>query len=159
MKAEWGYAVALFLAAAISVAIAPSSWRRKAYPGSRPLAILLLCLAWWSLSYGLFWLRFPAPTEFFWLDATYLGLAFVPVALLAFTLQFTGRGAHLSKANLYLLLVIPVVAIVILWTDPIHGWFFADKRLPGAGTILDGGAGFYAYFSYAYILVLTSLGF
>lgn len=158
MKTEWGYALALLIAATISVSLAPSSWRRKAYPGSRPLATLLVCLAWWSFTYALFWLRVP-PRGFFWLDATYLGLAFVPVALLAFTLQFTGRGAYLSKVNLYLLLIIPILANLILWTDPIHGWFFAGKRLPGAGTILDGGVGFYAYFSYAYILVLTSLGF
>jgi diguanylate cyclase (GGDEF)-like protein len=158
VKVEWGYALALFIAALISLSVAPSSWRRKAYPGSRPLAVLLVCLAWWSFTYALFWLRLPQFPEFFWLDATYLGLAFVPVALIGFTLQFTGRGALLTRRNVILLSIIPVLANIILWTDPLHGWFFAGKRLPGAGSILDGGWGFYAFFSYAYLLVLSSAG-
>jgi diguanylate cyclase (GGDEF)-like protein len=157
VKVEWGYAVALIIAAAISASLAPSTWRRKNYPGSQPLAALLIGLAWWSFTYALFWLRIP-PGNFFWLDATYLGLAFVPVMLLAFTLQFTGRGHFLTKRNVALLCVIPILANILLWTDPLHNLFFAGKRLPGEGSILDGGIGFYTYFSYAYLLVLTSLG-
>jgi diguanylate cyclase (GGDEF)-like protein len=157
LKIEWGYAAALLVAALVSLSIAPSSWRRKDYPGSRPLAVLLFSLAWWSFSYALFWLRLP-PGSFFWLDATYLSLAFVPVMLLTFTLQFTGRGALLTKRNAALLCIIPVLANVLLWTDPLHGLFFAGKRLPGEGSILDGGVGFYVYFSYAYLLVFTSIG-
>lgn len=159
MKVEWGYAVSLLVAAIVSTGLTPSTWRRNAYPGSRPLAILLACLAWWSFTYALFWLRLPWFSEFFWLDATYAGLAIVPVALLGFTLEFTGRGAFLSRRNIALLLLIPVLANIILWTDPLHDWFFAGKRMSGEGTILDGGWGFYLFFGYAYVLVLTSLGF
>lgn len=158
MKVEWGYALALFAAALISLGVAPSSWRRRAYPGSRPLAVLLVCLAWWSLTYALFWLRLPFFSEFFWLDATYLGLAVVPVALLTFTLQFTSRGSFLTKRNLTLLALIPLIANILLWTDPLHGLFFGGKRVPGMGTILDGGWAFYIFFGYAYALIIASAG-
>jgi diguanylate cyclase (GGDEF)-like protein/PAS domain S-box-containing protein len=158
VKIEWGYALALLIAALISAIVARHSWKRKAYPGSRPLTVLMLGLTLWCITYALFWLRFLAPTPFFWLDATYLSIAIVPLASLAFTLQLTGRGNFLTRGRLLLLTVQPILILLILWTDPYHGWFFAGKRTPDQGTILDGGPAFYINLAYSYALILISAG-
>lgn len=157
MGTEWGYAVALVLAGTMALGVAVSNRQRQSYSGGRPLIALLLGLSWWSFTYAGFWLRLPGPTPFFWLDLTYVGVVIVPTALFCFTLQFTGRGRYLTWLNLLLLLVVPVVTLVLLWTDPLHGLFFGGPRVPGQGVIFEGGFGFYANLVYGYGLVLLSI--
>ncbi|MCW5874452.1 MAG: diguanylate cyclase [Anaerolineales bacterium] len=136
-----------------------SNRQRQAYNGGSPLMLFLLGLSWWSFTYALFWLRVPGPTTFFWLDLTYIGVLIVPTALFWFTLQFTGRGRYLTGLSLLLLLIVPVLTLVLLWTDPLHGLFFGGKRVAGQGVIFEGGFGFYANLVYGYGLVLVAVGF
>lgn len=151
----WGYAIALFIAAAASGVVSLLSWKRRSYPGSRPQALMTLALTWWSFSYALYWLRLPPP-EFFWLDATYFGVVVVPPAFLGFTLQFTGRGDWLTKRKLLLLSIMPALTLLLLWTDPWHGLFFG-VRPDTLGTILSGNVWFYVNIAYSYSLILISL--
>lgn len=158
MKVEWGYAIALVVAGLIALGVALSNRQRQAYSG-RPLMVLLFGLSWWSFTYALFWLRIPGPTPFFWLDLTYIGVLIVSPALFCFTLQFTGRGRYLTGLSLLLLLIVPVVTLVLLWTDPLHGLFFAGKRVAGQGVIFEGGFGFYMNLIFGYGLVLVAIAF
>lgn len=159
MKVEWGYAVALLVAGLMALGVALSNRQRRAYNGGRPLMIFLLGLSWWSFTYAIFWLRLPGPTTFFWLDLTYIGVLIVPIALFCFTLQFTGRGRYITGLSILLLLIVPVVALVLLWTDPLHDLFFGGKRVAGQGVIFEGGFGFYTNLVFGYGLVLVAIGF
>ncbi|MCW5887468.1 MAG: diguanylate cyclase [Anaerolineales bacterium] len=159
MTIEWGYALALAIAGLTSAGVALTNWRQQAYRGGRALMVLLLGLSWWSLTYALFWLRLPGPTPFFWLDLTYIGVLSVPTALFCFALQFTGHGRYLNGLSFLLLITIPLLTLVLLWTDPLHGVFFAGKRVTGQGVIFDGGFGFYANLVYGYGLILVAIGF
>ncbi|UYN89850.1 MAG: diguanylate cyclase [Anaerolineales bacterium] len=157
MIVEWGYALALVIAGFISVGVAVGNWPRRAFHAGRALLAFLLCLSWWSFTYALFWLRIPGPTPFFWIDLTYFSVVAVPIALTVFTLQFTGRGRYLTRLNMTLLLVVPILTLVLLWTDPLHGLFFAGTRVPGQGVIFDGGLGFYLNLVFGYGLILVSI--
>lgn len=149
---HWGYAIGLLVAALVSGTTAYQVWRRQNYAGSRPLAVSLLALTFWSLTYALFWLPVP-PEGFFWLDATYLGVVIMPPSLLAFTLQFTQQKHTFSKRLLGLLLVMPIITTILIWTDPWHGLFFGE-RPEGLGAILNGGIWFYINIAYMYAIVL-----
>jgi PAS domain S-box-containing protein len=116
---------------------------------------MTLALTWWSFSYALYWLRL-APQGFFWLDATYFGVVIVPPAFLAFTLQFIGRGAWLTRRRMLFLSILPISTLLLLWTDPWHGLFFGE-RPDTLGTILSGNVRFYVNIAYSYLLVLISL--
>jgi diguanylate cyclase (GGDEF)-like protein/PAS domain S-box-containing protein len=153
--AIWGYAIALLIAAIASGIVASISWQRRGYPGSRPLTVMTLALSIWSFTYALFWLRVP-PQGYFWLDATYTGVVIVPMALLAFTLQFTGRSAWLTRPRLLASMVWPILTLLILWTDPWHGLFFG-QRPEGSGTILSGGFWFYFHIALSYVIILICL--
>src|SRR5439155_23431801 len=50
----------------------------------------------------------------FWGDVKYLGVCILPVAWVAFTLQFTGRGHRLTLALLALLSIEPTLVLVLL---------------------------------------------
>lgn len=157
MSVEWGYALALVIAGLIGAGVAFGNWPRRSFRAGRSLLAFLLCLSWWSFTYALFWLRIPGPTPFFWIDLTYLSVVAVPIALFAFTLQFTGRGRHLTRLNMALFLLVPVLTLILLWTDPLHGLFFAGKRVAGQGVIFDGGLGFYLNLLFGYGIVLISI--
>lgn len=157
MNIEWGNAAALIVAGLVAAGVALGNWRQQTYRGGRALLVLLLSLAWWSFTYAGFWLRLPGPMPFFWVDLTYLAVVLLPITLLTFTLQFTGRGRFLTPLVLGLLAIVPVLTLILLWTDPAHGLFFAGKRVVGQGVIFDGGIGFYANLVYGYGLILVSI--
>lgn len=156
MTIEWGYAGILLIAALAAAVIAQTSWKRNA-TGSRSLAMLMLALVLWTLPYALFWLRIPQPRPFFWLDATYFGVVAVPIALLNFALQFTGHGAAMTTRRLALLSIIPILTLILLWTDPQYGLFYGNlPRNPDQGNIFSGGPWFYVSVTYSYGLVLIA---
>ncbi len=158
MQIEWGYALTLIGASIISIALAHTAWRRGDSPGSRPLAVLMISLALWSLPYAMHWLRLPEPRPLFWVDLTYLGVVSTPVMFILFTLQFTGRDAWLKPARIGLLFVIPVLTLILLWTDPQHGLFFGDViRSADQALIFAGGFWFYVHVIYSYGLILHSM--
>ncbi len=151
------YSVTLFLSAFVSIGIAVIAWHRRDAPGAWPVIILMLATAVWSGTYAIHWSGFYRPSPFFWLDATYVGVVMVPAAFLAFVLQFTDRGHWLTRPVLALLVAEAVLTLVLLWTDPWHGLFFAGQRTPGAGAILRGGPWFWVNAIYSYTLILFAL--
>jgi diguanylate cyclase (GGDEF)-like protein len=150
------YAAALFVSTAISVAVALSAWHRRNAPGAVGLFILMLGIAIWSFTYAIRWCVVGQAAQIFWLNSTYLGVVIVPTAMLVMTLQFTNRSHLLTRRNLLLLILEPILTLLLLWTDSFHGLFFAGKQT--TGTILSGGPWFYIHVLYSYVLLLLMVG-
>lgn len=150
------YAILLGAAAAVSAIVILLLWPRRHVAGARSVILFMAALTWWSATYALFWLGTPGPTPFFWLDVTYIGVVIVPAALLAFSLEFTGREARLTRGLILLLTIEPVVTLALLWTDPWHGLFFGAQRSATSGAILTGGPAFWFNIVYSYTLILVA---
>ena len=150
------YTIMLSAAAAISAGVVAMLWPRRRVAGARPVMLFMAALTWWGATYALFWLGVPAPTPFFWLDLTYVGVVIVPAALLAFSLEFTGRGDRLTAGVLWFLAIEPVMTLVLLWTDPWHGLFFGSQRTATSGAILTGGPAFWFNIIYSYTVILIA---
>jgi hypothetical protein len=154
------YSASLMIAGTIClfVALLVLQTRRTAR-GSVALISLLLALAWWDITYAIFWADVPGPTKFFWLDITYIGVVIAPVALFIFSLRITNRSKWLKNPLLALIYTLPIVVLIILFTDSQHGLFFAGKRMENSAYIQDGGPIFWfnVIFSYSLILLATIL--
>lgn len=150
---NWQYAFTLIISALAAAAIVWLGWRRRTAPGAGGLLLLMAALFVWSFTYAIRWLVSDEPAQYFWLDATYLGAAVAPTAFFVFVVGYTGRGHWLTLRNRLLLAVVPVLTLVILWTDPWHGLFYAGLRT--TGTILNGGPWFWFYVIYSYSLMLA----
>jgi diguanylate cyclase (GGDEF)-like protein/PAS domain S-box-containing protein len=148
------YALALALSAVVSAAVAVAAWRRRAAPGASGLALSMLGLTIWALTYAIRWTAAERTAQFFWLDATYLGVVTAPTAFLIVALQFANRTHLLSRRNLILLCMEPVLTLLLLWTDPLHGLFYAGIR--STGTIFNGGAWFWVNAIYCYALLFLA---
>jgi diguanylate cyclase (GGDEF)-like protein/PAS domain S-box-containing protein len=125
---------------------------RRTATGSFALIGILLALAWWDITYAVFWADVPAPTPFFWLDITYFGVVTAPIAIFIFSLQITHRSNWLKSPLLALLGLEPIIVLLILFTDSQHGLFFAGKRTDAF--IQDGGPVFWFNVAFSYSLVL-----
>lgn len=127
------YVLPLLVAAIISVAIAFYAWRHRSTPGATPLVVLMLAVVVWSLGYAM---ELPSPdlaTKIFWSNVNFLGIVVVPMAWLAFVLQYTGREKWLTRCHLALLAVEPLIILSLVWTNDLHHLFWSDVRLDTSG--------------------------
>ena len=136
-------------------------WRRRSCPGAVAFAGLLLLIAEWSLTDGLLYSSSDLGSILFWDTTTYVGAVCVPVALLIFVVQYTGRNEWLKERNLLLLSVIPIVTLLVRLTNNFHHLFYASYGLVSSfGLIRLGytfGVWFYVSCAYSYALLLIAL--
>jgi PAS domain-containing protein len=151
------FSTSLFLIAVISVIVALVAIPRRTAPGGLPFIIYMLCVAWWSGSYAIHWTGLLRFSRFFWLDLTYIGVVFLVPAFFVFVLQLTNHKKWLNN-NFYLVLTIePIITLLLLWTDPGNGIFFAGKRNLSSGAILEGGPWFWVNLLYLNGLMLIAI--
>lgn len=152
------YAIFLLLSGSISAFTGGIILRRRSAPGASALAVFLFGTLVWSLTYALHWVSLTTATKRFWLDMTYIGVVITPGAMLAFLVQFTRRNRILRGWRMALLAVEPVITLVLMWTDPLHGLFYGGKRLANQSLIYDGGPWFWVNVIYSYGLIAASIG-
>ncbi len=132
------------------------TWRRRRAPGARPLLGMMAGIILWSWTYALYWLAPNTAVSRFWLDATYFGVVTAPTMLFLFAMELIRKRSHLERKWLALLAVEPLLTLLILWTDPWHGWFYGPNRTD-ASNILSGGWWFWVNVVYSYTLILAAL--
>ena len=150
------YVLLLVIAAALSVTLAFFAWRRRPASGATPLVLLMLVVAEWSLAYALEVGSPNLQTKHFWAQMQYLGIVTVPVAWLAFVLQYTGRGKWLTRRNMAVLAVEPLLILLLVQTNDGHKLIWRDTSLIASGFPLSYtyGAGFSVNIAYSYLLLL-----
>jgi len=83
------------------------------------------------------------------------------VAWLALALQISDRGEWLTRRNLALLSVEPLITAVLAWTDPMHGLMRRDIHLDTAGPFpviaKTFGPWFWVHAAYTYLLLAATL--
>lgn len=151
------YSYLLVVAAAISALLVIYAWRRRGTSGAETLALLMAGLCVWTAGYAIELSGVYLPTKVFWAKVEYIGIAAVPVAWLAFALHYTGREGRLTGRSLALLSAIPLVTLLLAWTNEAHGLVWSSTRLDEDGAFLevDHGAWFWVHLSYSYLLLLV----
>jgi PAS domain S-box-containing protein len=155
------YILPLLLAATTSAVLALYAWKRRNTTGAITLALLMFAVAEWSLGYAIEIGSTSLPSKLFWVKAQYLGIAVVGPAWLAFALQYTGREKWITRQNMALLFFEPLVIILLMWTNEIHGLIWRDFKIiePAAGLLLldpSYGAAFWVHVGYSYLLLFSS---
>jgi PAS domain S-box-containing protein len=134
------------------------AWRHRHAPGATPFAALMSAITLWSLAYTLELSSLSLRAKILWSNVNFLAIVTVPVAWLVLALQYTGRGQWLTRRKLILLMIIPLLITITIWTNNLHHLFRSTPTLDtsGAYPMLDpayGGA-FWAHTVYSYLLLL-----
>ncbi|HOD04443.1 MAG TPA: diguanylate cyclase [Anaerolineaceae bacterium] len=152
------YPLLLILAGGVALTVAGVAWRRRQVPEARPLMALALGMAIWTLAYALHWLSDTPALRLFWIQVTYVGVTIVPTALFIFMTTLTGHGAWLRRPGMLPQLMIePILTILVVFTDPLHGWFAKDWPIEAPGALLSPGPWFWFNVAYSYLLILGGL--
>lgn len=162
---NWSLTVAvatLFLNTALAAGLVVVLWRSRPVPGTPAFALTMVAVAGWSFCYALI-LGLPGLSgKLLWLKMEYLGGLFVPAIWFVFALQFAGYDKWVTCRNLGLLSIIPLITVILTWTNEAHHLVWRNVALDVGGSFprldvtLGGWFALYAVYAYVLLLVATS---
>lgn len=153
------FQVPLLTAAAISIFLAIYCWRRRPAPGAAVFTFFLVAAAEWSVGYSLELQATALSTKVFWAKVEYLGIVALPVMWLVFILQYTHHDRWVTKPNILLLTIIPLITLMLVWTNDGHHLIWREPAIPNNESIVvllspQYGLWFWVHTIYSYLLLL-----
>jgi PAS domain S-box-containing protein len=119
----------------------------------------LVAVSIWSLAYAFELSSSVLSIQLLWAKLQYLGIVTIPVTWLVFVLQYTRRGDWITPRRVALLSIIPVLTILVTWTNELHHltWYRIEPENVEGLVLLDYtyGVWFWAQTAYAYVLLLV----
>jgi diguanylate cyclase (GGDEF)-like protein/PAS domain S-box-containing protein len=146
------YALSLFISSLATMIITVIGLRRRSVPGGGSVASLGIAMTVWVMGAGCYWLVDDPALKLFWFNVSYTGVVVVPLTFLLFSVRYTNRTRVINKRTIALLSVIPFATLIIIWTDPWHGFFY-NGHAP-AELASSGGAWFWIQVTYSYGLAV-----
>ncbi len=151
------YALLPLLTLATALVLVQRAWRYRADVLGRTFLVLMLALSWWSVSAAMEHVSLDLSAKVFWVKASYFGVTAVPVGWFVLALTYGKKMDWLTGRRLALLLVVPVVTLLIVWTNDLHHlmWksFSLDASFSPPVDVVTHGAWFWFHAAYAYLLI------
>jgi len=121
LNGQWAFFVVILIVnAVVAITVAILLRRKHAAPGRDAMIWMLAGLAIWAICYAMITLWPTLEGKRFWLRMENLGILTVPVFWFIFTVQYAQVDKWLSKFTGALLFLIPLVSLLILFSD---NWF------------------------------------
>lgn len=145
--------IVLLIAALLMLYISFLAFRKRRLPVARSTALAMLAAAVYSFGYAFEIVGRDLESVKFWLKVEYLGIPFIATLWLIFVLQYTGREAFLKRGGYVLLFAIPVLTLILHYTNDYHHLFYkevrydADSMVP---TVLVKGPWYWVHTFYNY---------
>jgi PAS domain S-box-containing protein len=133
-------------------------WQRRDTPGATAATFLLLGLSLWSFANVAELIAIPFSLKVFWANIQYFSISSGAVLLLITALKYSSGGSRPTRKSLYLLFIIPIITIVLVWTNDWHGlmrsstWLDTNGSTPVIGKVY--GPWFWLLYIYNYALLL-----
>jgi PAS domain-containing protein len=149
-----------FLSAILALGVMVLVWKYRRSSLGRTFILMMLAEFVWAAMVGVEANSTTLAANRFWTILSYFGVVSVPVLFFIFVLYFTGREGWLSRRNLYLLWVIPVITILMVVTNEwhhLHWSYLVPDLVQGEKLIYYGhGPWYYVVVVYFYVLTFTA---
>lgn len=156
------YAMPLFLSAVAAVGMIVVVAQRRSGSGRRYFMLTMAMVALWQFTYAMEISGVNAATVRFSARLAYLAIVTIPVLLMLFSLDFLGGGAFLRRRLGGLLFIVPLITLVLVWTNDSHQLFWAETTVSFergfAGRTVTYGAWFWVHAAYSYLLMFSAAG-
>jgi PAS domain S-box-containing protein len=130
---------------------------------SRWSGLNTLCTAWWAITYSCELSSQTLPAMHRWVNLEYLGIAPLTLTWTVFIILFTGKDKWLTKRNIALLCIIPVLTLFIVWTNPLHYLHYQRLSVDHSGTFpmlhIKYGPWYQVFTTYFYLNLALGLYF
>ena len=160
---HWQYThfiIPIFIALIISGILAIQGWRLRPASGATWFSMLMLSASIFSFFYGLEILSTDLGEALLWSKMQYIGAQALSVIWLFLTLTYTGKQDWLTKRNIGLIFIIPIITLSLAWTNHLHELIWVNPFLKSnpAFSVLDfrPGAWWQVSMLYANSLLLIS---
>src|SRR2546425_13362427 len=120
MSSAAAFSIVYLLAAAAGLTAFAVIWRRRAAPGGRPLALMLLAAASWALGDAI---ELHVPTvagKRLVSQIQYLGVISAAPFFFHAAWELSGHAARLTSRMAIAVWAIPLVSLAMAWTNPLH---------------------------------------
>jgi PAS domain S-box-containing protein len=117
------------IAAIVTLTLAIYAFAHKNAKGAIPFAFTMLLTSLWAGCYALELAGDDLPTKLFWTNFQSISYTVVPALWLIMVFQFIERENWITRRNVLFLLALPVIAIVLTWTNDLHGLIWQNVYL------------------------------
>ena len=111
----------LAISLAILLFLAFFSLHFKKVTGAKTFSLCMFIFSFWVICNGLEMSGTDLPTKLFWANMQYFAYATIHIFWLYMVLQFTASKKWTSLRRILPLFIIPVIFIILVWTDQYHG--------------------------------------
>lgn len=125
------------LACLLFVTLIIVTQRSSRGPGNHVAVALFAVLALYTFGYALELQCFPITVTLQIISIEHIGISLAPVFVLLLIFRFWGVSSHTIKQFLPFLCVIPIITLLIVWTDLIIPWMYQDAWM-NSSSILPG---------------------
>jgi diguanylate cyclase (GGDEF)-like protein len=112
------------IAAAVVVWATLVVWKRRDALGGRVLFWIMVAIQVWTLTAAAEAFVSTLSAKIIWSKVQYLGGVSAGPLLLVFTLLYTHRKYLLTRRNLILFSITPILVLLLVWTNEFHGLFW-----------------------------------
>lgn len=135
------------------------TWQQRTKPSALPLFLLCVTGLVWAICYSFEITVTDLPTKIFWATIKYPAIVILPVALTVFLVRFAGWTNWPRPWLAIVLLIIPLLTAIIVFTNPLHHLFWISNELQSfpTYTILKTAYGpwFLLFTVYSYAMILS----
>lgn len=163
MEIQLSFVVFLFvLTAMVTAVLAVVTWQNRENPVARCYTLFFAAAALWNIGDAGEFLSISPSAKFLYVCIEYPGMVLVPVAWFLIVLYYTGNSRYISRKNIAALLVIPVLTLIVVFSNPLHHLYYTNITSVLQDGIFVGmymhGPAFWIFIAYSYILALLGLG-
>jgi diguanylate cyclase (GGDEF)-like protein/PAS domain S-box-containing protein len=135
------------------------AWRRRPAVGVTAFAWMMVSMGLWSFAYSLEIFVPALLPKLILVDIEYLGIVSIPVFLLIFAFEYTGKRHLLTPFKKALLWFVPLLIVISTWTNEFHGWMWDSARVETAFELellaVRPGPLFWLNIGYSYLLIFV----
>ena len=142
-----------------SISIVVLMWGRRRAPGGREMIALAIATFIWTLGFYLESHSDTLERQLVFNNSGYIGVMSVPVAWFLFSSRYTRGAKSVRWWKTLLLCIIPLTAVLLVWTNDWHHLMWHDEHLTTSGpflvTVKTYGPLFWVAAIHNYILTIT----
>ena len=150
-----------FGAAIISLFIAVIVFIKKVEPGGTAFGFAMLAVSLWLIFRVFEGVSEDYLDKILWAKFEYLGITTLPVCYFIFASQFSRKDKWLTKKNLMLAFIIPVIALILTFINEYHGLIWSNiypSNIPGMyNLVYVHGLFFWINSAYSYVLLFLGV--
>ena len=148
--------VILFLTTLINFFTTAIAWRRRKNKGGDYFALGMLGVTVWTLAACFDYAAIPIPLKVFFAKLEYTGYNSALSLFSIFSLFYVGHDELWKSKWAKVFFTLPVVSILLAWTNDFHGWLwsgFTRSELGDNTVIFEHGPGFVWAVIVGYLMV------